>query len=181
MRVRIEDCVAIVVDYQEKLVPAMRNSETLIRNASVLLKGLQVLEVPTYVTQQYTKGLGTTVGEIKEAMGLDPRDMESHIEKISFSAFEDIKECIKDKQFVIICGIEAHICVLQTVIDLEEAGYIPVLVTDCISSRKEEDMIYALERARRGKIIMTTYEAILFELLKCAGTEKSKKIQKLIK
>ena len=79
------------------------------------------------------------------------------------------------------CGIESHICVLQTVIDLKENGYIPVLVTDCISSRKHRDKEMALERARIEGAVLTTYEALLFELLGKAGTPKAKAIQRLIR
>lgn len=181
MRIEIENTTAIVVDYQEKLVPVMHRKNQLIRNASILLKGLKVLEVPMCVTQQYTKGLGTTVESVKDAMGIEESETSSHIEKIRFSAFDKVEDCIRGKKFVIVCGIEAHICVLQTVIDLVGEGYIPVLVTDCISSRRESDRIYAIERAKQEGAIITTYEAILFELLQKAGTEQSKKIQRLIR
>lgn len=176
MRIEREHTAALVIDYQEKLVPAMYEKEQLIRNAQILLKGLKVLDVPMYITQQYTKGLGTSVREITDAVG-----DESYFEKISFSAYEQVKDAIKAKKYVIVCGIESHICVLQTVIDLCAAGYIPVVVADCVSSRKESDKAVALERAKAEGAIVTTYESILFELLKEAGTETSKKIQKLIK
>lgn len=101
--------------------------------------------------------------------------------KISFSAYEDIKEFVKGKRFVILCGIEAHICVLQTVIDLIEHGHVPILVVDCISSRKAYDRKIALKRAEKEGAFLTTYEAVIFELLKEAGTEQSKQIQRLIK
>ena len=82
---------------------------------------------------------------------------------------------------MIVCGIESHICVLQTVIDLAAAGYVPVVVEDCISSRKKHDKKIAVERMRQEGAIVTTSESILFELLREAGTETSKKIQRLIK
>lgn len=180
MRIIGEEAVAIVVDYQERLVPAMRDGETVVHNTEILLKGLRELGVPMYATQQYTKGLGETVETIQASM-VNQGEAFTHIEKITFSAYEDIKAYVSGKKYVIICGIEAHICVLQTLIDLAEAGYVPVLVMDCISSRKENDMKYALERAKQEGAIITTYESILFELLKVAGNETSKKIQKLIK
>ena len=135
-----------------------------------------MLEVPIIVTQQYTRGLGDTVKEIREVVESD-----EYVEKISFSAWEDIRELTKGKKFVILCGIESHICVLQTLIDAKADGMIPVLVTDCISSRKETDKEYAIERAKQEGAIVTTYEALLFELLKKAGTKESRKIQRLIK
>lgn len=185
MRIEKEQTVAIGIDYQEKLVPVMHKKEKLIENSRILLSGLSTLEVPICLTQQYTKGLGETVPEIIAAAGI-----KEHVEKISFSAYEDIKEFVKGKRFVILCGIEAHICVLQTVIDLIENGHVPILVVDCISSRKAYDRKIALKRAEKEGALkraekegafLTTYEAVLFELLKEAGTEQSKQIQRLIK
>ena len=172
MRIEKEQTVAIGIDYQEKLVPVMHKKEKLIENSRILLSGLSTLEVPICLTQQYTKGLGETVPEIIAAAG-----SKEHVEKISFSAYEDVK----GKRFVILCGIEAHICVLQTVIDLIENGHVPILVVDCISSRKAYDRKIALKRAEKEGAFLTTYEAVLFELLKEAGTEQSKQIQRLIK
>ena len=176
MRIEREHVAAIVVDYQEKLVPVMNDKDILLHNSCILLEGLKALDVPMVITQQYTKGLGMTVQEIFDATGAT-----EYIDKISFTAYDCVKEKLRAKKFIIVCGIEAHICVLQTVIDLKEAGFVPVLVADCISSRKESDKQVALERARQEGAIVTTYESLLFELLKVAGTETSKKIQKLIR
>ena len=176
MRILREEAVALVVDYQEKLVPVMREKELLIYHSQILLQGLKILDVPMTITQQYTKGLGTTVEDITAAIGT-----EAYVEKISFSAYEQVKEQIQGKKFVIVCGIEAHICVLQTVIDLAAAGYIPVVVEDCISSRKKYDKKIALERMKQEGAMITTTESLLFELLREAGTDTSKKIQRLIK
>lgn len=176
MRVERENTIALVIDYQEKLVPVMHEKEKLIHDSAILLAGLKQLEIPMIITQQYTKGLGTTVKEITDAAG-----HEEYLDKISFSAFESVKERIKGNKFVIVCGIETHICVLQTVIDLAANGYIPVVVEDCVSSRKPNDRRIALKRMKEEGAILTTYESILFELLKVAGTETSKKIQRLIK
>ena len=176
MRIEKDQAIAVVVDYQGKLVPVMHDSETLIRNSSILLEGLKILGVPMVITQQYTKGLGMSVEQIFEAAGTT-----DYIDKISFTAFDCVEDKIKDKKFVVVCGIESHICVLQTVIDLKSAGYIPVLVEDCVSSRKENDKKVAIERMRQEGAIVTTYESLLFELLKVAGTDTSKQIQKLIR
>jgi len=176
MRIEREHTAALVVDYQEKLVPVMKDKEQLIHNSEILLKGLKILGVPMYITQQYTKGLGTSIKEITDAMEDD-----SYTDKLSFTAYDSVKDKISAKKFIIVCGIEAHICVLQTVIDLKAAGFVPVLVADCISSRKESDKQVAIERARQEGAIVTTYESVLFELLKVAGTDTSKQIQKLIR
>lgn len=179
MRIEREYAVALAVDYQEKLIPVMNKKDDLIKNSSVLLAGLKTLQVPVVLTQQYTKGLGNTVREITESAGI-----QEFVEKIHFSACRDVFEArpwIRGKKYVILCGIEAHICVLQTLIDLKEKGYVPVLVTDCISSRRSADYETALLRARQEGALLTTYEALLFELLGKAGTQESKIIQRLIK
>ena len=176
MRIERENAVALVVDYQEKLVPVMCEREKLIYESAILLAGLRELGIPMIITQQYTRGLGTTVKEITDAVG-----HAEHVDKISFSAFKCVEDVIRGKKFVIVCGVEAHICVLQTVIDLAAAGHIPVVVSDCVSSRKENDKQIALERMKMEGAIVTTYESLLFELLKMAGSETSKKIQRLIK
>ena len=176
MRIEREHAIVLVVDYQEKLVPAMHDREQLIHNSCILLEGLRILDVPMVVTQQYTKGLGMTVEEIVQAAGTT-----EYIDKLSFTAYDCVEEKISSKKYIIVCGIESHICVLQTVIDLTEKGFVPVLVADCVGSRKESDKQFALERARQEGAIVTTYESLLFELLQVAGTETSKKIQKLIR
>lgn len=176
MRIEAKDAVAVVVDYQERLMPVMYEKEKLLKNTAILLKGLKELDIPIVVTQQYTKGLGPTVKEIEDVLGeYEP------LEKITFSSFDTVKESIQGKKFVIVCGIEAHICVLQTLIDLKENGYVPVLVEDCLSSRTLHNKQIALERAKQEGVILTTYESILFELLEKAGTDTFKKIQALIK
>lgn len=176
MLLKREEVAAVAVDYQERLMPVMHEKEELLKHSVILLKGLRELGIPVYLTQQYTRGLGMTVKEITEAAGT-----EEYLEKISYSAAEEIISKLGEKKKVILCGIESHICVLQTVIDLKEKGYTPVLVTDCISSRKRRDYEMALERAKQEGAILTTYEALLFELLGKAGTQEARRIQKLIK
>lgn len=128
------------------------------------------------VTQQYTKGLGMSVPEVWEASGET-----EYLDKISFSALEVAEPKIHDKKYILVCGMEAHCCVLQTVIDLAGAGYVPVLVTDCIGSRRESDREMAIRRAEQEGAVLTSSEAILFELLKEAGTPLSKEILKIVK
>lgn len=176
MRIEREEAVALVIDYQEKLMPVMYESEELMHHSCILLEGLKTLDVPMIITQQYTKGLGMTVTPIQEAAGKS-----EYIDKLAFTAYDSVKDMIRGKKYVILCGIETHICVLQTLVDLKAEGYVPVLVADCVSSRKVKDKEMALERARAEGAIVTTYESLLFELLKVAGTDTSKKIQKLIR
>ncbi|MDD2981333.1 MAG: isochorismatase family protein [Hespellia sp.] len=176
MKINREQIAAVAIDYQERLIPAMREKEALVKNTSILMEGLRVLDIPICLTQQYTKGLGNTVPEITEAAGTS-----EFFDKISYSAYEHIESFVKEKSQVILCGMESHICVLQTLIDLRERGFEVILVVDCIDSRKEQDKKYAIERAKAEGAVLTTYEALLFELLGKAGTDEAKKIQKLIK
>ncbi|MEG2782962.1 MAG: isochorismatase family protein [Lachnospiraceae bacterium] len=176
MRIELEQTTAIAIDYQERLMPVMHERQRLMENSCILLAGLKELGVPICLTQQYTRGLGMTIEEITNVAGTT-----DYIEKISYSAYEQLHEALQGKKYVIVCGIESHICVLQTVIDLIEHHYIPVLVTDCITSRKPEDKEMAIQRASNEGAIITTYEAILFELLKKAGSAEAKRIQRIIK
>ncbi len=176
MRIERERTAAVVIDYQEKLVPVMHEKDVLLHNSAILLEGLRVLGIPMYVTQQYTKGLGMTLAQIQESVG-----HEDYTDKLAFTAYGSVKHKFYGKKYIIVCGIEAHICVLQTVLDLCAAGYIPVVVEDCIASRKENDKKIAIKRMAMEGAIVTTYESLLFELLRVAGTEESKKVQKLIK
>lgn len=173
--------IALIVDYQEKLMPVMYEKEKLLDNSVKLINGLRILGIPMIVTQQYTKGIGMTVPEIVEACQII-----EYIDKKSFSCYgnkEVMDKVIRMRgiENVILCGIEAHICVLQTAIDLQEAGFKSVLAEDCISSRKPNDKLVAIGRAEREGAVITTYESVLFELMKSAEVAEFKQISKLIK
>ena len=178
MRIKPEDSICIIIDYQEKIVPVMANREELIQNSVQLLEGLHILDVPVILTTQYAKGLGLNISQITEAA-----HTEEYIDKITFSCYgaEEVKQAIAGKKNVILCGIEAHVCVLQTLIDLQEAGYQTVLVEDCISSRNLHDKEIALLRAQKEGGILTTGEALLFELTERAGSDTFKQISRLVK
>ncbi len=170
---------AVVVDLQEKLMPSIRNGAEVTDMSVKLLNGLKLLGVDVFVTQQYTKGLGVTIPEIWETSGC-----EWYVEKLSFGAYGDLARVIpskEEKPFVLIIGVEAHVCVMQTALGLKEAGYQPVLITDCIGSRKEKDLLTAIERAKQEGIILATCESVLFELLHKAGTEEFKAISRLVR
>lgn len=180
MRITADNSIGLVIDIQERLYPVMHNKEVLAHNTAKLLQGLRILNIPVLVTQQYSKGLGNTIGEVAQHI-----EHFGFTEKMSFSCCDEVLFVnkineLKRKQ-IIICGIEAHVCVLQTVIDLKEKGFIPVVVTDCVSSRKEEDKNTAIERMRFEGAILTSYESILFELCRYADTEGFKAISKLVK
>lgn len=180
MRVYPDETALIIIDYQTKLVPVMYDSEKFVRNSSLLVQGMLELDIPVIMTQQYTRGLGGTIEDIADIDGVPDA-----FDKISFScmADEDIYIALNklNVKNVVICGCEAHICVLQTVIDLLAEEYNVYVVRNCVASRKEEDKEAAILRAAQEGAYITTYEAILFELLGRAGSEQFKNISRLIK
>ena len=180
MRILKENTAAVVIDLQARLYPYIHEHQKLTKNNEILIQGLKTLDIPILVTQQYTKGLGATIPEIQKVLG-----EHEVIEKSSFSCCDDkiFMEELKalNKKQVIISGIEAHVCVMQTVTDLLIADFQPVLVADCISSRNPEHKKIAIERMQNQGAIITTYESVLFELLRYSGTDEFKQISKLVK
>jgi nicotinamidase-related amidase len=180
MRIVKERTIGLVIDIQERLFPAMFENEELLKNCRILIQGLNTLGVPLLVTQQYTKGLGETIEEIKsEIAEFNP------IEKKSFSCCDEplFSEKIKElnAKNILICGIESHVCVLQTAVDLKEAGLNPIVVMDCVSSRTQKNIELAIERFRFEGILMVSAESILFELTRSAAATEFKAISKLVK
>jgi nicotinamidase-related amidase len=180
MRIKKNDTAAVIIDVQEKLFPLIYEHDIMAKNMSILIQGLKLLGVPLLVTQQYTKGLGGTVPQVSDVIGKF-----NHIEKMAFSCCGDegfMSEFKKlNKKNVILAGIEAHVCVLQTTLDLLEAGYQPVVIEDCVSSRFLNNKTVAIERMRQMGALISTYESILFELTEESGTELFKGIVKLVK
>lgn len=180
MRILRESCQGLVIDIQEKLFLHMDQKDELLKKCLILLEGLQALGVPVVVTEQYPKGLGPTVDQIQRVLGRT-----TPIEKISFSCCDEpafqqsLDQALHNT--IIICGIEAHVCVLQSVIDLVGSGFRPVVVSDCISSRNSEDKRISLERMKVEGAVITTCESLLFELTRVAGSDEFKVISRLVK
>ena len=176
---KTEDSLLIVVDCQERMMPAIHNNTELIERIATLIKGCRLLELPILTAQQYTKGLGDTVSDLKDALG----EFE-HIEKIAFSCMGEPNFVEKLEQAqrpnIIVCGVEAHVCVQQTVLDLLQDGYNVYVIADCIGSRKELDRLYSEHRMRETGAVLTTMESVLFELLISADNPKRKDISKLV-
>ncbi|NTV77655.1 MAG: isochorismatase family protein [Clostridiales bacterium] len=181
MRISIEDTLVLFIDFQEKLVPVVKEKEALLKNTEIFIKGLNLLEVPMIITRQYPKGLGDTVASIKNCLDANTSTMD----KITFSCMDDEniakKIAMSGRKTIIVCGIEAHICVLQTVIDLIENGYRVFLAEDCISSQRNHDLLAGKKRAYIEGAIPATCESLLFELTRKAGTTTFKEISKLVK
>lgn len=175
-----DDTALVVIDLQERLMPAMSNGKETEERAAKLIKGAKVFELPIIVTQQYTKGIGPTTESVAEALGEF-----QHVEKTSFS-------CMRNQEFVdrlqasgrknvIVCGVEAHICVLQTVLQLMEAGYNVHLAADCIDSRNQNDKLWGITRMGDAGAVITTYESALYELLQDSKAEGFKEISAIVK
>jgi nicotinamidase-related amidase len=184
-----EDAVLTVIDLQTRLLPAMRRSEEVTEASAKLIRGCRILGVQSIVTQQYTKGLGPTADAIKAAFedvleGAGQHAF-SYIEKTDFSAMgepefvKSLRNC--GKKSVIICGIEAHVCVAQTAMDLLEEGFGVFIVSDAVASRKEIDSDAALRRMIAAGAVCHTCESALFELLRGAREQGFKQISNLVK
>ncbi|MFP4011085.1 MAG: hydrolase [Spirochaetaceae bacterium] len=180
MRVPARETVGLVVDMQTRLFPYMHDSLSLVRNLRTLISGLRLLEIPLLVTEQYRKGLGETIAPMQDAF-----ERFEPIEKTAFSCLDEpaFQKALSEvgRRYVVMGGIEAHVCLLQTSMDLLEAGYTPVLVEDCTSSRKPNDKLTAIERVRATGGVVTTAESILFELCRYSGTDTFRELSKLVK
>ncbi len=174
-----KETAIICIDIQEKLVNMLKNSAEIAQNSTKLMKAAAILEIDTIITEQYPKGLGSTIEEIKNIKNFKT------IEKTSFSAlqteeFKNEFEKINAKN-VVIFGIETHICVYQTVIDLLEKGYSVYVISDCSSSRADFNHKTALELMKQKGANITTLEIVLFDFLKSSKHPNFKEIQGLIK
>lgn len=174
----------VVIDLQEKLVPAIDRGEAVVRQAGILLEAARTLDVPVVVTEQYPKGLGPTVTPIAEKLANDAEI----ISKLTFSAgkSEDFTTWMrahraKGRDQAVICGTETHVCVMQTAADLKAQGAEVFLVTDASGSRTDANRRAGAERMAALGIHAVTTEMVLFEWLEVAGTEEFKQLSKLIR
>lgn len=174
-----EDTLVLVIDIQERLVPAMTEGAQVIANSKKLLTGANILRIPAFVTEQYPKGLGSTVSEIDEC--INGNDAFS---KLTFSACtEDVLEAIKKekRKNIVIVGMETHVCVYQTARQLLKEGFHVFLVEDAVCSRDKHLKKNAIEMIRDMGSVITNVETLLFDWLVEAGNEDFKAISKLVK
>ena len=179
-RIAREKAGLIVVDIQERLLPAIHERERVVANAVRLVKGAAIMGLPIFVTEQYRKGIGPTVPEVAAAVpGFAP------MEKLAFSSCgaEGFVAALEAKGVhdVILCGIEAHVCVAQTCLDLLDRGFRVCIAADAISSRTPENHRIAIERMRDAGAVIASTEMVLFELLGRAGTDEFKQVLPLVK
>ena len=166
----------LVVDVQEGFRPAIDAFEQIAAATATMVRGAEALGVPVFATEQYPKGLGSTVPEVAEHLpaGVAP------VEKTMFSACGAEGFDLGGREQAIVCGIETHVCVNQTVLDLLERGVEVHVVRDAVGSRTTENKELGLAKAERAGAWQTSVETALFELLGAAGTDEFKRVQKLI-
>jgi len=167
----------LLIDVQEKLTPLVMQSSAVIERCRWLMELAGELSVPQLISEQYPKGLGATITVLQS---LVPED--AIIEKIQFSSWaekgmQERLQFINNKQ-IILMGIETHVCVLQTAIDLLNAGFEVFVVVDAVSSRYEIDHKYGLKRMKQEGVQLVTAEMVFFEWLKQAGTPEFKVLSK---
>lgn len=180
MLMRREKSCLLIVDVQERLAPVMTDPRRVIHGCRMLQRAANRLEIPQIVSEQYPKGIGPTLPDLREEM-----PAEGAIAKTGFSCLDEPALAARFSTLarpqVVIAGIEAHICVLQTAIALQEAGYEPFVVQDACASRRPESEAAAWQRLGMAGIALVTVEMVVFEWLRAAGTPEFKELVALVK
>ncbi|MGI6626486.1 MAG: hydrolase [Limnochordia bacterium] len=174
-----EDLVLLIIDIQEKLVPVIKYRSQVIRNATVLITAAQEMGFPVMVTEQYPQGLGRTVPEL---LGLIEEG--NIFSKNSFTAYTDqVKSALHGlgRKTILLCGMETHVCVFQTVRDLLQDGYQVHVAKDAVASRTKDNYTNGIDLMQSLGAVITNTETAVFDLLKVSGTPEFKLISKLIK
>jgi len=178
--IRASDSVLVIIDMQERLVPAMQAPARTLKNAKLLLQSADACTVPVLLTEQYPQGLGNTVPDIAQLAG-DAKV----IEKLHFSCMEDTQfhSCFSalNRKQAVLAGMEAHICVVQTAASLVEQGYEVFVVSDATASRTLESEKACLTRLNASGVNVVTTEMVIFEWLGKAGSPAFKTLLPLIK
>ncbi len=175
-----ENAFLVVVDVQEKLARAMHDKDAMIQNTVKMVQGARILGLPILWTEQNPNGLGPTVPEVKELLtDVGP------VTKLSFSCcgeerFKEKLEALNRKQALVL-GIESHVCVYQTVVDLLNHGYEVQVIADAVSSRTPANMAIGLERCKLAGASITSTETALFEILQKAEGDQFKQMLKVVK
>jgi nicotinamidase-related amidase len=166
----------VVIDVQEGFRKAIPDFDRVAKATATLIEGAGILGVPVLLTEQYPKGLGETVPEVAEHLpvGTEP------LEKVVFSASDAEGFDLGGRDQAVVCGVETHVCVNQTVLDLLGAGLEVQVAEDAVGSRTEENRRVGLHKMERAGAILTSVETALFELLGRAGTDEFKQVQALI-
>lgn len=172
--------VLVLIDIQERLFPHVQEHQRMLSRVDLLLTAASLMEVPLLLTEQYPKGLGSTIEQIRKVLP----DVQP-LEKIDFSCVpaEGFREKLSsfDRDQILLAGIETHVCVAQTALDLASQGESVFVVADATSSRRSLDAQIALQRLNQSGLTLVTAEAVIFEWLRRAGTEEFKALQPKLK
>lgn len=165
----------VVIDVQEAFAKAVEGFDDVVAQTTILVRGAHVLGLPVLVTEQYPRGLGDTVEPVREALGETPR-----LPKTVFSAARAEGFALGGRDQALVCGIETHVCVNQTVHDLLAGGVEVHVAIDAVGSRTAANRELGLRKMEESGAVLTSVETALFELLGAAGTDEFKTIQKLV-
>jgi nicotinamidase-related amidase len=175
-----KETLLLIIDVQGRLAQSVFQPAALETNISKLARACAILDVPVLLTEQYPRGLGTTIDSLKELL---PDNVP--VEKISFSCCGTPEFMMQLRSFnrndILVAGIEAHVCVYQTAVDLVEFGYDVHLVTDAVSSRTEENKLLGIRCIEKEGASLTSTEMAIFELLRVAEGERFKAISRIVK
>lgn len=176
---RPDTTALMVIDLQERLLPAIHEADRCVAAGCKMIEAAKVLDVPMLCTEQYPNGIGRTCQAVRDCLGDLPVLEKSRFSACVASVTTRLREL--DRPSIVVVGIEAHVCVQQTVLDLLRLGYKPFVCADAISSRRPFDRDIAIERMRHAGAIITTTESVIFELTGEAATELFKKVLKIVK
>jgi nicotinamidase-related amidase len=177
-----DQCALVVVDIQEKLLPPIFNNQTLVSNTRLLIRLAHILKLPVLVTTQYARGLGGTVKDVAE---LVPEA--KTFDKLEFGCFGKEEFCTAVKQLpgqrntMLLCGMEAHICVMQTALGALDQGYLVHVASDAVGSRSEWNWKIGLDRMKSAGVVISSTEMMVYELLHQSGTPAFKELLQYIK
>ncbi len=175
-------CALVVVDIQEKLLPPIFNKESLVKNSQLLIRLAKILSLPILATTQYSKGLGATVPEIASLL----TDVVTY-DKLEFGCFgndtfrSQVKSLPGNRNTLLLCGMESHICVMQTALGALNAGYLVHVASDAVGSRAEWNWKIGLQRMKAAGAVISSTEMMMYELLRCSGTPQFKELLRYLK
>lgn len=177
-----EQCALVVIDIQEKLLPPIFQKEQLVRNSQLLVRAATILKVPALVSTQYAKGLGATTPEIASLLaGTEP------IDKQLFSCFGSDAFCMRLKRLpgkrntLLLCGMESHICVMQTALAALRDGYLVHIASDAVSSRTKWNWKIGPARMRVAGAVISSTEMMIYELMRSSGSPAFKELLPYLK
>ncbi|MFI5116534.1 MAG: hydrolase [Terriglobales bacterium] len=177
-----EQCALIVVDIQQKLLPPIFNKEMLVRNSQLLVRLAKILSIPIMMTTQYSRGLGATVPEVASLL-----PEVTAIDKLEFGCFGSdvfragLRALPGSRNTLLLCGMETHICVMQTALGALNDGYLVHVASDAVSSRAEWNWRIGLDRMREAGAVISSTEMMMYELLRCSGTAQFKEMLSYLK